>query len=184
MRPRSFIAFLIVLTVGVPALAQAPNQPAPKTSPEMSRLAKMFVGDWDTVETMEPSEFFPNGGGRQGTTHWKLAVSGTTLIGEGHSNGSAGELTYLVAIWWDKPASVYRFFTCFNDVATPCTVRGTARWDGDRFINDYEEAVGGEKRKCHDIFTTTGPNSRSLVAAIEMKDGKLKPLITTKSTRH
>jgi len=184
MSSHALIAFLIVLIVGVRALAQGPHEPAAKASPEMSRLAKMFVGDWDTVETMERSEFFPNGGGRQGTTHWKLGVSGTTLIGEGHSNGSAGELTYLVAIWWDKPASVYRFFTCFNDVNVPCTVRGTARWDGDRFINDYEETLGGEKRKFHDIFTETSPNSRSLVAAIEMNDGKLKPLITTKSTRH
>jgi hypothetical protein len=184
MRSHSFVAFLIILTVAVRALAQAPNAPAGKVSPEMSRLAKLFVGDWDTVETMERSEFFPNGGGRHGSTHWKLGVSGTTLIGEGHSNGSAGELTYLVAIWWDKPASIYRFFTCFNDRNAPCTLRGTARWDGDRFINDYEETVDGEKRKFHDIFTETSPNSRSLVAAIEMNDGKLKPLITTKSTRH
>ena len=164
--------------------ALLPNAPAAKASPEMGRLAKMFVGDCDTVETMERSEFLPNGGGRHGTTHWKLGVSRTTLIGQGRSNRSAGELTYLVAIWWDKPASVYCFCTCSNDVNVPCTVRAAARWDGDRFINDYEEAVAGEKRKFHDIFTESTPNSRSLVAAIEMNGGKLQPLITTRSARH
>ena len=173
--------FLLFLIAGMPAAGRAQSQPS--AGPEMSRLAKMFVGDWDTIETMETSEFFPSGGGRKGTTHWKLGVSGTTLIGEGHSNGSAGELTYLIAIWWDKSASAYRFFTCFNDSNAACTIRGTARWDGDTFINDYDEVVGGEKRKCHDIFTETGPNTRSLVAVIETSDGKLKPLITTKSTR-
>ena len=152
-------------------------------SPEMARLAKMFVGDWDTVETMERGEFFPNGGRRHGTTHWKMGAGGTTLIGEGHSNGSAGELSYLIAIWWDKPASGYRFFTCFNDASSPCKVRGTARWEGDKFINDYEEPVNGEQRKFQDIFTQTNRNSRSLVAAMVMGDGKLKTLITTASTR-
>jgi hypothetical protein len=176
-------ALLVIVVLSSFTVSRAQSDSVSSPIPEMRRLAKMFVGDWDTVETMERGEFFPNGGSRHGTTHWKLSVSGTTLMGEGHSNGSAGELTYLITIWWDKPAGVYRFFTCFNDLSVPCKVRGTARWDGETFINDYEEAVAGTERKCHDIFKQTGPNSRSLVAAIEMSDGKLKTLITTSSTR-
>jgi hypothetical protein len=172
-----------VLTFQVLAATQDQKAVAPKSSPEMSRLAKMFVGDWNTVENMERSDFFPNGGGRRGTTHWKLGAGGRALIGEGHSNGSAGELSYLIAIWWDKPASVYRFFTCFNDSNTPCVLRGTAHWEGDTFINEYEETAKGEKKKFRDIFTQTSPNSRTLVAAVETSDGNWKPLITTKSTR-
>jgi hypothetical protein len=143
----------------------------------------MFVGDWKTEETMERSDLFPHGGGRHGITHWRLAAGGTTLIGEGHSNGSAGELNYVIAIWWDKPASVYRFFTCFNDSQQPCKVRGTAQWQGEKFINEYEEVVNGEKKKCQDIFTQDSPRTRSLVAVMETNDGKMKPLITTRSTR-
>jgi hypothetical protein len=174
--------FGLMLSAG---FAAAQNQKAaePTISPEMSLLAKMFVGDWNTVENMERSDFFPNGGGRHGTTHWKLGAGGTTLIGEGHSNGSAGELSYLIAIWWDKPASVYRFFTCFNDSNAPCVVRGTAHWEGHAFVNDYEETVKGEKRKCRDVFTQDTPDSRSLVAEIETRDGQWKALITTKSVR-
>jgi hypothetical protein len=172
-----------VVTFSVLTGAQDQKTSLANPSPEMGRLAKMFVGDWDTEENMERGDYFPNGGGRHGITHWKLAAGDKALIGEGHSNGSAGELSYLIAIWWDKPASVYRFFTCFNESETPCVVRGTAQWEGDTFINEYEESVKGEKKKFRDIFTQAGPNSRSLVAAIETSDGKWRPLITTKSTR-
>ena len=179
----SWILCIALVTLSVFTAAQEAKKVPPNTSPEMSRLAKMFVGDWNTVESMERSDFFPNGGGRHGVTHWKLGAGGTTLIGEGHSNGSAGELSYLIAIWWDKPASVYRFFTCFNDANQPCEDRGTAHWEGDTFINEYEEDVHGEKRKFQDVFTQINPNSRSLVAQIQMSDGKWLPQITTKSTR-
>jgi hypothetical protein len=174
-----------VFTVVIFAVFAAQSQEAttPNAIPEMSRLAKMLVGDWNTKEDMEHSDFFPDGGGRHGTTHWKLGIGGTTLVGEGHSDGSAGELNYLIAIWWDKPASVYRFFTCFNDPNTPCVVRGTAHWEGDSFVNDYDETVKGEKKKFRDTFVQTAPNSRSLVEAIETGDGRWKPLITTTSTR-
>jgi hypothetical protein len=174
---------LLFAVVTISVLAGAQDQKAAAPSSEMSRLAKMFVGDWDTEEKMERSDFFPDGGGRHGITHWKLGAGDRALIGEGRSDGSAGELSYLIAIWWDKTASVYRFFTCFNDSNTPCVVRGTAHWEGDTFVNEYEELVKGEKRKFRDIFTQISPNSRSLVAAIETGDGKWKPLITTKSTR-
>jgi len=42
----------------------------------MDRLAKALVGDWDTVETMERGQFFPNGGSREGTVHARLASGG------------------------------------------------------------------------------------------------------------
>lgn len=178
---RTCALFASLLMALVVAAQDAGSNPA--SVPEMARLAKMFVGDWNTTETMERSELFPNGGGRHGVTHWKMGAGGTTLIGEGHSDGSAGELSYLIAVWWDKPASVYRFFTCFNGGASPCKARGTAHWDGDKFINEYEEPFQGKQTKFQDIFTQTGPNSQSLAAAVEMSDGKLKTLITTTSTR-
>lgn len=151
--------------------------------PEMSRLAKALVGDWNTTETRERSEFFPDGGGRHGTSHWKLGVNGTTLIGEGHSNGSAGALSYLIVIWWDTNAKFYHYLTCFNDDKNPCTERGTARWEGDVFINDYEEVVNGEKRTFRDSFVEITPKSHTLLAAVRMSDGTMKTLITSKSVR-
>ena len=161
-----------------------PSEPVVSpASPEMDRLAKALSGEWNTTEKMERGRFFPNGGSRRGQTHVYLAAGGTTLVDEVHSDGSAGKLDGLVVIWWDKPAHLYRFFTCFNDPDRPCKQRGTAHWDGDVFVNDYEEMVGGKMTKMRDSFFNITPNSYTLVAAIDDGNSTFKMLITTTSVR-
>jgi hypothetical protein len=152
-------------------------------NPEMARLATALAGDWNTAESMEKSEFFPNGGSRHGHSHIQLVAEGTSLLAEFHSNGSAGKLEGLYVIWWDKPANIYRFFVCFNDSKTPCKLRGTAHWEGDTFVNDYEELVDGKMTKWRDSFVHITSSSHSLVAAMDTGDGTMKTLITTTSTR-
>jgi hypothetical protein len=151
---------------------------------EMNRLARAFTGDWNTVEAMERSEFFPDGGGRQGTARFRLGSGGSTLIEEGSSDGSAGRLDFFIVVWWDKRAKLYRFFTCFNDVSKPCEIRGTAHWesDSDTFVNDYEETVKGKSIRMRDAFSISR-QSITLVASIATASGTMKPLITTKYTR-
>jgi hypothetical protein len=64
-----------------------------------------------------------------------MASGGAMLVMEGHSDGSAGPLSYLIVIWWDKAAQRYGFFTCFKDAESGCQVRGTAgtaHWEGDK----------------------------------------------------
>jgi hypothetical protein len=56
-----------------------------------------------------------------------------------------GPLSYIIVVWWDKGANLYRYFTCFKDVDSGCEVRGTAPWDRDKLVNDYEEVVDGKK---------------------------------------
>ena len=83
-------------------------------------------------------------------SHWRLAIGGTTPIDEGHSDGTAGPLDHLLLFWWDKEAKTYRLFVCFKDQGSACRVGGTAHWEGDTFVNDYEETVHGkltEKRR-------------------------------------
>src|SRR5207245_2263985 len=112
----------IVLSTLSPA-HQSANKIAPAesaASPEMERLAKALVGDWDTVETMERGQFFPNGGSRRGIVHVRLAAGGNTLIYEVHSDGSAGVLDGFHTIWWDRGAKLYYFFACFNSPNKPC----------------------------------------------------------------
>lgn len=152
-------------------------------SPEMAKLANALTGEWNNVETMEPSENFPNGGERRGVSSCRLATGGTTLVCEGNSDGSAGKLSHLIAIWWDKDSNRYGFFTCFKDRGSGCEVRGTAHWEGDIFVNDYTENVNGEQTKMRDSFIDITPNSHTLVFTIETAGGKMKTLITTKSTR-
>jgi hypothetical protein len=38
-----------------------PTASTEAATPEMIGLAKAFVGDWNTTEAMERSEYFPNG---------------------------------------------------------------------------------------------------------------------------
>ncbi len=92
-------------------------------------------------------------------------------------------LSYLMAVWWDKNAKVYRFFTCFNDPNDPCVVRGTAHWEGNSFANDYEDTFNGKPAKFRDTFFDITPTSHRLVAAVNVGNGIMKPLITTLSVR-
>jgi hypothetical protein len=151
-------------------------------SPEMDRLVKALVGDWDTVETMERGEFFPNGGSRKGHVDVRLASGGYTLIYEVHSDGSAGMLDGFLTIWWDKNTKIYYFLACFNNPNGPCRMRGTAHWEGDSFVNDYEETVKGKRTSWRDSFTFA-PSAHTLVAAMEADGGAMRTLITTRATR-
>ena len=178
------VALITPLVIGA-ATQQTDNTTPPSPSspvPEMERLAKALVGDWNTTETMERGEFFQNGGSRHGVVQVRLAAGGTTLIYEVHSDGSAGKLDGMLVIWWDKNANLYRVFVCFNNPSHPCEMRGSAHWEGDSFVNDYKETVKGKKMSWRDTFTFT-PTSHTLVAAVEAGNGTMKTLITTKATR-
>jgi hypothetical protein len=61
-------------------------------------------------------------------------------------------------------------------------MRGTAHWEGDSFVNDYEQTVKGKKSAWRDTFTFT-PTSHTLVAAMDVGNGTMLTLITTKATR-
>ena len=181
----SGILIPVILSLTHPlAFGQGETKPTERAaSPEMQKLADAFAGDWNTTETMLRSEFFPNGGARHGSSHVRLVAGGTTLLTEVHSNGSAGPLDGVLAIWWDKGAQAYRFFTCFNDANNPCEVRGTAHWEGKTFVNDYEEMMNGKMTRGRDTFFDFTAKSHSLIAAIDAGHGVMKTLITTHSVR-
>lgn len=183
---RVFAVLSTALIFSCVAAGQTPNLvPADKeaANPQIKRLAYAFAGDWNTTETMGKSVLFPNGGGRRGVSHSELAAGGTLLVSRGHSDGSAGPLNYLIAIWWDNHAGVYRFFTCFNDPNEPCVVRGTAQWEGQTFVNDYEDMLNGKKMKFRDTFYDITPTSHRLVEAVDTGNGMMTPLIRTTSLR-
>src|SRR5713101_8700540 len=181
--PSRFLLSVLVSSVAGAQTSESTQPTESAANPEMARLAKALAGDWNTSESMVKSQFFPNGGSRHGRSHIRLVADGTSLFAEFHSNGSAGKLDGLYVIWWDKPANIYNFFVCFNDSKTPCKLRGTAHWEGDTFVNDYEAMVDGKMSKWRDSFIHITPTSHSLVAAMDTGDGTMKTLITTTSTR-
>lgn len=180
---RTYASALLLLVAVLAHPVSPQTNPSAEATPEMSRLAQAFAGEWNTTETMERSRYFPNGGQRNGISHWRLAVGGTTIVGEGHSDGSAGSLDHLILIWWDKQAKVYDYFVCFKDEGSLCEIRGTAHWEGNTFVNDYAEIEGGKKIEWRDSFVDITPKSYTLIAARKEGDGSLKTLITTRSVR-
>lgn len=185
--PALLLCFIV--SAAIPFFSQAQQggktaEPAESAAnPEMARLAKALAGDWNTTETMEKSQFFPNGGSRHGIAHVQLTAGGTTLINQVNSDGSAGPLHGLVVIWWDGDAKVYRFFTCFQGDNNPCRIRGTAHWAGDTFVNDYEEVIDGNVTKWRDSWIHITPNSHTLVAAMDLGNGTMKTFITSTGAR-
>src|SRR5215475_3949665 len=114
-----FSCFLIMLLIA-PALAQRGSRNNVKPTPEMAKLSRALSGDWNNEEVLEPSERFPNGAQRRGTSHCGMRTGGTSLVCEGTSDGSAGKLDHLIVIWWDSDAKSYGFFVCFKDWGAGC----------------------------------------------------------------
>ena len=179
------ILSLVVLLLpagSCPQESSAGDRSIQAASPEMARLAKALLGDWDTTEEMVRGQFFPDGGARTGHVRARLASGGYTLIYDVHSDGSAGTFDGFLAIWWDRKAQLYYFLACFNNPNSPCRMRGTGHWDGGSFVNDYDFTVNGKKTPWRDTFTFT-PDSYTLIAAVDTGDGTMKPVITTNATR-
>jgi hypothetical protein len=174
---------LIALPTQVRAQVREIGEVDVRPIPEIKRLFEALAGDWDTIEKREHTQFFPNGGERKGKSHVRLAAAGAMLVMEGHSDGSAGPLSYIIVIWWDKHASLYGYFTCFKDSGSGCQVRGTAHWEGDKFVNDYEETVKGKRMKFRDTFQDISANSHTLVFAWVKDDGSTEPVIISKAMR-
>jgi len=151
----------------------------------MARLAKVFAGDWNTVEIMQHGKPVPDGQGRHGTVHVRLTGGGTALVSEGHSLGAVGgELQWFITIWWHPGANCYRFLTCFKTPTDAgCELRGTAHWDGDTFVNDYEEVIDGKRTKAQDLWTDITSNSHTLTESHDIGSGVMKPYVISHSTR-
>ena len=181
----SFLACCLLCGVAFlfsPALAQSPDSTA---SPEMAQLAKVFAGDWNTVEIVQHGKPVPDDAGRHGTVHVRLAGGGTALVSEGQSVGTVGgELRWFITIWWDPNEKRYRFLTCFKTLADAgCELRGTAHWDGETFVNDYEEVISGKRTKMQDLWTDIAPDSHTLTEAHDIGNGVMKPYVVSHSTR-
>jgi len=177
---------LVVMSswIGAPAQQKKPA-PASAVNPariEVYKLLRSFEGSWNVFENFQKSEFFPKGGTRRGTARITAGPGWLSLVEDYHSNGSAGELDLLAIIWWDSTAQIYRPLICANG-GDGCIARGTARWQGSNLINDYEEVIGGKKRKMRDTFSDITPNSFTLVAAVLTEGSEWQPLITTKYRR-
>jgi hypothetical protein len=153
--------------------------------PEMARLAGVLEGNWATVEIVQHGKPVPEGAGRRGIVQVKLAGGGTVLVSEGRSAGAVGgDLHWHIAIWWAPDEKRYRVLTCFKAPRDAgCELRGTARWVGDTFVNDYEELVDGKRIKMQDLWTDITRDSYRVTEAHESDNGVMKPHVVSHNTR-
>jgi hypothetical protein len=163
------VAALLMLTIsswsvraesqeGAPA--KPPDKSAFQTPPEMRRLLETFVGEWNVSENFEVSAT-KQGRTRQGSCDIK-AGPGVSMLEDCRTNGSAGELQFLAVLWWDANADAYQFFSCAN--ASGCAMRGTARWEGNRLVNRWEEEDKGKRVAFQDSFVDFSPTSFTLIS--------------------
>ena len=154
-------------------------------NPEMTRLAHVLAGDWSTVEILQHGKPVPEGAGRKGDVHVWLTGGGTVLASEGHSVGAVGgDLRWFITIWWDTEAKCYRLLTCFRTkTSAGCELRGTAHWEEDRLINDYEEVIDGKRTKFQDIWSDITANSHTLTAARDAGNGTMMPYVVSRNMR-
>ena len=152
---------------------------------EMHRLLDALSGDWNVTETFARSALFPNGGARTGIARITPGPGGLSLFEDYHSDGSAGLLDLRATIWYDQPGATYRVLICANG-RSGCRLRGTARWVGREFINEYEETVEGKKLRFQDRFFDITSRSFTLVMEGALPGeplnghAKMQALVTTK----
>src|SRR5215469_16156761 len=129
-------------------------------SPEMQKLSDAFVGKWKVTERCEVSASM-QGKARQGTASFRVGP-GASLIEDYESNGSAGPLSFFGLLWWDPSGHVYRLLTCANNDG--CHPRGSAKWEGNKLVNSWEEKVDGKPATFRDSFVDILPSSFRLVS--------------------
>lgn len=176
------VVVLLLAYVCAQTRQKQPNDAANSARPEVQKLLRSFEGTWSVFENFPKSDFFPKGGARTGTAKITAGPGRLSLVEDYHSNGSAGKLDLLAILWWDSAAQTYRPLICAND-GEGCVVRGTLHWQGNTLINDYDEVLGGKKRKMRDSFVDISPTSFTLIASVFTQGSEWQPIITTRYKR-
>lgn len=173
---------LLILIAG-PRLAMA--QFADSSSiRSINRLAHVLAGNWQTVEIVQYGKPVPKGAGRRGSVHVWLAGGGTALVSEGHTVGSVGgDLRWFEIFWWEPDSSRYGLLTCFRaQTDASCALRGTAHWEGDVFVNDYDDLVDGKRVKMQDRWSDITHVSLTLTE-LRWTDSGWAPYVVSHDTR-
>ncbi len=69
---------------------------APAAAPEMARLKKFYLGDWQYTETYPKSPAAPQGGVNTGVYTSELGPGGNSLVNHFHSQGPVGDFEGLL----------------------------------------------------------------------------------------
>jgi Protein of unknown function (DUF1579) len=116
---------------------------APPASPEMDRVAKMYLGTWEYTETYPKSPMIPAGGVNTGVYKSELGPGGNSLVNRFHSQGPVGDFEGLLIYTWDPKEKTYKYYAFGNDF--PGAVICAGNFEGDALVFHGEFDAGDAK---------------------------------------
>lgn len=106
-------------------------------TPEMHRLAKLYVGTWDYTET------YPKGGQNTGVYTSELGPGGNSLVNRFHSHGPVGDFEGMLVMTWDAKEKAYKEYVFGNEFSG--ALIETGQWEGDTLVYRGELSADGMK---------------------------------------
>jgi hypothetical protein len=120
-----------------------------KTSPEMDRLRKLYLGSWDYTETYSKTQFYPQGGSDTGVYTSEPGPGGNSIVNRFHSHGAVGDFEGLLVITWDSKEKAYKSYV-FGNGFPGCIVQ-TGQFEGDALVFRSDFAAEGVKIKLRNV---------------------------------
>lgn len=136
-----FLVLALWLTVTRGFYAQ--EKPATGPSPEMLRLQKFYLGNWEYTETYPRSSYVPQGGMNTGIYTSELGPGGNSLVNRFHSKGPVGDFEGLLILTWESKAKAYKCYIFGNDF--PGGIVETGNFEGDALVFRGEMSAGETK---------------------------------------
>jgi hypothetical protein len=140
--------------ISMPATACAQEKPPTLPTPEMQRLAKLYVGTWDYTETYPKSAFAPAGGQNTGVYTSELGPGGNSLINRFHSRGPVGDFEGMLVMTWDAKEKAYKSYIFGNDF--PGALVENGQWEGDALVYRGDFSEGTMKYALRNTTKLTG----------------------------
>ena len=149
----SFVAVITLLVLagaGPVNVGGTPKQgAAQKSSPEMDRLKKIYLGSWDYSETYPKTAFYPQGGTGTGVYTSELGPGGNSIVNRFHSHGATGDFEGLLVMTWDTKESAYKSYV-FGDGFPGCVVQ-TGKFEDDALVFRSEFSAEGTTVKLRNV---------------------------------
>jgi len=156
MKARFAWTILIAAACSLSAAQQAPDT-SPHV-PEMDKLVHALAGGWSITENDEPSPQIPNGETYQGKEVWSEQPGGGPVMEQFHAQPASGDEYETAVFWWDGKAHKLRGLWCARINDEGCN-GFTAKWVGNKFVNDGVWEYGGKKRTWREVFEFPTPDS-------------------------
>jgi hypothetical protein len=120
-----------------------------KTSPEMDRLRKLYLGSWDFTETYAKTPFYPQGGSDTGVYTSEPGPGGNSIVNRFHSHGAVGDFEGLLVITWDPKEKAYKSYVFGNEF--PGCIVQTGQFEGDALVFRSAFAAEGMKMQLRNV---------------------------------